>query len=194
MKKDKQKIILLVLIGLWWVGISAYENGYLDFIKFNWHAKPKIEKIGEQVEKTFCTGPDEKIVKITRVVDGDTYNILLADEEDTVRLVGINTPEKKGPYRQEECYGKEATQYAQKWLNQEACFVPDGGPVERDKYNRLLGYLVLRDRGDIGEDLIKNGFGKVYIFHGRDFKNKKKYQQNQEEAKKDVLGIWKVCP
>src|SRR3990172_5965681 len=46
---------------------------------------------------------------VTKVVDGDTFNLLLNDKTETVRLIGIDTPETKAPNKPVECFGQEAT-------------------------------------------------------------------------------------
>ena len=45
---------------------------------------------------------------VVRVIDGDTITVTIDDQEETVRYIGIDTPE---PYRDGEpaCYSKEAT-------------------------------------------------------------------------------------
>lgn len=70
----------------------------------------------------------------TRVVDGNT--IILSNGE-TVRLLGVDTPETKHPRKPVEYYGKEASAFTKKMV--------EGRPVrltydwqDRDKYGRLL--------------------------------------------------------
>jgi len=38
---------------------------------------------------------------VTRVVDGDTIHVNISGKDEIVRMLGINTPEKKKPYYQE---------------------------------------------------------------------------------------------
>jgi len=53
-----------------------------------------------------CINP--KTLRCTKVIDGDT--IVLSNGE-TVRLIGVDTPETKHPSKPVEYYGKEATAF-----------------------------------------------------------------------------------
>ena len=55
-------------------------------------------------------------VTVTRVVDGDTIQVELDGRDTTIRIIGIDTPEMDGPYTQEECFGREASAYAEQAL------------------------------------------------------------------------------
>ena len=46
---------------------------------------------------------------VTKVVDGDTIIVQIGDQLETVRLLGIDTPEKSGGPRPAECFGAEAS-------------------------------------------------------------------------------------
>ena len=53
---------------------------------------------------------------VTRIVDGDTIHVDLDGRDTTIRIIGIDTPEKDGPYTDEECFGQEATRYTEQAL------------------------------------------------------------------------------
>ncbi len=59
-------------------------------------------------------GSNEKIpATVIRVIDGDTIQVDMSGTIDTVRILGIDTPEKyitRTGYT--ECYGEEASKYA----------------------------------------------------------------------------------
>src|SRR5689334_15668381 len=46
---------------------------------------------------------------VSKVVDGDTINVLINNQPFTVRFVGIDTPETVDPRRPVGCFGKEAS-------------------------------------------------------------------------------------
>ena len=53
---------------------------------------------------------------VLKVVDGDTIHIDIDGKKETVRLIGINTPETVDPRRPVECFGKEASNKASEIL------------------------------------------------------------------------------
>jgi micrococcal nuclease len=74
-------------------------------------------------------------------VDGDTVVVELATSTETVRLVGVDTPETVAPGRPVECFGPEAAAHL-------ATLLPPGTEVRltrdvepRDRYDRLLAYV-----------------------------------------------------
>src|SRR5918997_1393831 len=52
---------------------------------------------------------EERRGRIVDVVDGDTVKVRLGGEVETVRLLGIDTPETRRPGAPVECGGPEAT-------------------------------------------------------------------------------------
>ncbi|HVF33276.1 MAG TPA: thermonuclease family protein [Acidimicrobiales bacterium] len=93
------------------------------------------------------TGPGEATVD--GVVDGDTVRVRLPGRSGTesVRLIGVDTPETAGPGGLRECFGKEASART-------AQLLPEGTEVRlvrdveaRDRYGRLLAYVYRRPDG-----------------------------------------------
>ena len=77
---------------------------------------------------------------MTRIVDGDTIHVDLDGRDTTIRIIGIDTPEKDGPYTDEECFGQEATRYTERSLagrDVELEFDVD----RTDRYDRTLAYV-----------------------------------------------------
>ena len=50
--------------------------------------------------------------RVVEVVDGDTIVVAIDGREESVRLIGIDTPETKHPRKPIECYGPEASEFA----------------------------------------------------------------------------------
>ena len=97
--------------------------------------------------------------KVVRVYDGDTITILNAGKKQSIRLVGIDTPEKsrkKGEPGQP--YSQKATKYlAGLVLNQEVSIESYGN----DRYGRVLGVVYL-GQTNINLELVRNGYVEVY--------------------------------
>ncbi|ADI15499.1 thermonuclease family protein [Truepera radiovictrix] len=106
---------------------------------------------GPQVEGLM--GPAE----VVRVSDGDTVRISLDGQEENVRLIGVDTPEKhrgakltrdaeSSPLSADEiqALGEQASAFTERLLAGGEVYVQPG-TRERDRYGRLLAYLYVRD-------------------------------------------------
>lgn len=99
--------------------------------------------------------------EVGTVIDGDTF---ITREGQHVRLLGINTPEKKRDANPAEEGAYEATNYAKSLL-------PKGTPVtlkfdenDRDRYGRLLAHVYLNDGTWVNKKLVEEGYAHVYSF------------------------------
>ena len=90
MKTYKIKIILITLIVLT-CSLGAY------FSTPTTTYKKKIPKIDQKEQ-----------YQVTKVLDGDTFQIKIKKEIVTVRMIGIDTPETVDPRKIVQCFGKQA--------------------------------------------------------------------------------------
>ena len=97
----------------------------------------------------------QEIIELIKVVDGDTIIVKINGEEKSVRLIGIDTPEK------DECFEKEATKKAKELMeNKKIKLEADSSQDDNDKYGRLLRYIYLEDGTFVNEKLVEEGFGR----------------------------------
>jgi micrococcal nuclease len=87
-------------------------------------------------------GPTEAVALVTRVVDGDTFEARVGGEEEDVRLIGVDTPETVKPGAPVECFGPQASGFAQRLLEGRRLRLVFG-EERRDPYDRLLAYAYL---------------------------------------------------
>jgi len=112
---------------------------------------------------------------VTRVIDGDT----IETDIGTIRLLGINTPER-GNYLYE-----EAKQYLMKIENQSIEVLRDF--ENKDKYDRKLRYVFFE--GDIlNIHLVEQGLAIAYMTD--DLKYKEKLLRAEGYAKEKEIGLW----
>jgi len=114
----------------------------------------------------------KQMVKIMRVVDGDTVDIAMANAHGEIykyriRLYGIDTPEKKplksNPEREQEIIAaKAASQAMQDKLNENQLYVTVQ-LYKPDKYGRLLGTFYDRDGKDINQWMVEQGYATPYF-------------------------------
>ena len=80
---------------------------------------------------------------VIKVVDGDTIKILYEGVEETVRLIGIDTPETVHPNKPVECFGQEASERMKELVEGKGVNIMfDKTQGMRDKYGRLLLYVL----------------------------------------------------
>lgn len=95
-------------------------------------------------------------VHVDRIIDGDT----IESNKTSIRLLGINTPER-GEYFYEEA--KEFLE--QEILNKTVAL--KYGKERYDKYQRVLAYVFL-DNTNINLLLVENGLANIYFPSGKD--------------------------
>ncbi len=130
------------------------------------------------------------LYEVVEVIDGDTIGVNLGGEVETVRLIGIDTPEIASPYNpKEDCFGQEAAQYARELLEKQSVYlIKDPMQSNRDKYNRLLRYVFLEDGTLINAKLIKDGYAFNYIYEP--FQFMKQFDYLEKQAKENRTGLW----
>jgi len=123
---------------------------------------------------------------VSNVIDGDTVRI---SEEQRVRLIGIDSPEKG------ECYYHTSTQ-ALKELIENKIVKLEKDITDKDDYGRLLRYIVLLSKeGDdilVNDYLVRKGFAKTFAV-SPDTKYRDLLSSAQQEAYKNKLGMWGEC-
>jgi endonuclease YncB( thermonuclease family) len=97
--------------------------------------------------------------KVTRVVDGDTLIARIGPRSERVRLIGIDTPEIGA------CFSQDAKSAAQRLVGGRTIrLLGDRTQTRRDRYNRLLAYVLRTNGLDLGRQLLLGGYGSVYVF------------------------------
>lgn len=115
---------------------------------------------------------------VTRVIDGDT--IVLEDDE-RVRLLGIDTPER-GEY-----YFEEAKEKLKEMVDNKTVLL-EKDKEERDKYSRLLRYVWL-DEILTSLELVREGYARTFMLEQGD-KYYEELTAAELEAIESRLGIW----
>ena len=103
---------------------------------------------------------EEEIAQVTRVIDGDTIDVLLNGETVRIRYLQINTPERDQP-----CFRESTQANAELVAGQTVRLVPDVELV--DPFGRLLRYVYV---GDIMVEraLVEGGFAEVVLYPPND--------------------------
>lgn len=133
-----------------------------------------------------------EFVPVMRVIDGDTLVVEIDGVEETIRIIGINTPETVAPRKPVECFGQEASAKARNLLEgKEVRLEADSTQNERDKYGRLLRYVFLSDGSDFGKTMIFEGYAYEYTYQ-TPYVYQEEYKQAQTDARSAQRGLWAV--
>jgi micrococcal nuclease len=127
---------------------------------------------------------------ITKITDGDTIHIMMNGQDETVRLIGINTPETVDPRRPVECFGKEASTRMQEITKGKIVRLEyDETQYTRDTYGRLLAYIYLEDGQMLNRKMIAEGYAYEYTYM-TPYKYQKEFRQLQSFAQSSKRGLW----
>jgi micrococcal nuclease len=127
---------------------------------------------------------------VVGVVDGDTIDVARGDDTDTVRLLGVDTPETHHPTQPVECFGPEATAYTDQHLRGRA--VQLEADIEgRDRYGRRLAYVVV-DGERFNDELLRRGFARLLVIEPN-HAHARTMLREELEAKRAGRGLWGEC-
>jgi micrococcal nuclease len=125
--------------------------------------------------------------RVTKVTDGDTIHL---GSLGPVRLIGIDTPEV---YRGEECFGREASAFAERLLPPGTRVRYRVGVDERDRYGRLLAYVWLPDGRMVNRVMVEQGYAQqLTIPPNVEFADV--FRRAARAARGAGLGLWRACP
>ncbi len=144
----------------------------------------------------------QQTTTVVRVVDGDTLKIRYWGKEESIRLIGIDTPEsrvnkkaKRDAKRSGEdiktitSMGKKATEYVKSLVKPGDLITIEFDAQERDRYRRLLGYVYLSNGKMLNEEIVKAGYANVMTIPPN-VKYQDRFLRAYQEARKNKRGLW----
>ena len=134
------------------------------------------------------TDPTPRVVE---VIDGDTITVEVAGAVDTVRLIGIDTPEVDGGFRPAECYGEHASARLRQLLVPGDLIRLELDVETRDRFGRLLAY-VHSDDGFVNELLVREGYAAAFPFEPN-VTLADRFAAAEAHARAFDLGLWGEC-
>lgn len=118
------------------------------------------------------TFSDYEYDNVTRIIDGDTIETL--NHSETIRLLGINCPEKG------EKYSNDAKEFIENMIFHKQVKIVG---QEKDRYSRTLAYIYLNNK-NVNLELVKNGLANAY-FPSRNYDADVYYNE--------FIRAWKDC-
>jgi micrococcal nuclease len=128
--------------------------------------------------------------RVARVVDGDTIVIRIARDDETVRYIGVDTPESVKPNTPVECFAKQAARFNRDLV--------DGRTVvltfdreRRDRYGRLLAYVDVGGRS-VNAALISGGYARTLAIEPNTSRAGR-LSLLEDRAQAQGRGLWSAC-
>ena len=157
--------------------------------------QPKTQNLTNQAKiiESLPATQSAELVKVVKVIDGDTIKL---ETGETVRYIGIDTPETKHPKKKLQCFGKEAMEKNKELV--EGKFVKLEKDIsDTDRYWRLLRYVYLPTDSTpsgifINDYLVREGFAHVSTFPP-DVKYSDHFTNLEYQARVNNLGLWNKC-
>jgi len=115
--------------------------------------------------------------KVVAIKDGDTIELLRNGQTITVRLYGVDSPEKT------QDFGQRAKQFTS-----DLAFGKTVRLIEhnKDRYGRTVGTIILPDGRNLNEELVSNGFA----WHYKDYSKDVKLANLEADARRFKRGLW----
>lgn len=145
----------------------------------------------------------QQTAKVVRVIDGDTIKVIYGGIEQSVRLIGIDTPESRANNKANKdamrsgqdvstitAMGKQATEYVKSMVKKGDTLRLEFDVARTDKYNRLLAYVYLPDGRMLNEEIIRNGYASILTVPPN-VRYQSKFLSAYREARQNSRGLWR---
>lgn len=127
---------------------------------------------------------------VVKAIDGDTIDVRIGARTDTVRLLGVDTPETHHPTKPVQCFGPEAAAFTARELTGRTVRLEDDVET-RDIYDRRLAYVYVDGRR-FNDELLKRGYARLLVIppngaHARTM------LAEELAARRAGRGLWGAC-
>ena len=132
---------------------------------------------------------------VIKVIEGDTLWVYYGGQREKVRLIGIDTPESKVNTKAKRdaemtgqdietitSMGKRSTKYVSSLVKPGHKVTIEFDVEQRDRYDRLLGYVYLSNGKMLNEEIVKAGYANV--------KYQDRFLRAYKQARKKERGLW----
>ncbi|HSX28878.1 MAG TPA: thermonuclease family protein [Candidatus Saccharimonadales bacterium] len=132
------------------------------------------------------------LYQVDHAVDGDTIVVKSGDKTETVRFIGVDTPEEKDRRKPVQCYAQQAADFTKQQVeNHQVRLEADSQGDNRDRYGRMLRYVYLSDGTLLNKKLVEDGYG--FAMTGFPFSKMSEFQAAGQQAQAQRKGAWGSC-
>ncbi|MBP9738809.1 thermonuclease family protein [Candidatus Saccharibacteria bacterium] len=130
--------------------------------------------------------------RVVKFDDGDTIAVNMEGRTETIRFIGVDTPETHDPRKPVQCYGKTASAFTKKTIGtQNVRLEADPESGNRDRYNRLLRFVYLPDGTLLNQKLVAEGYG--FAITGFPHTKMAQFVDAEKIAIDEKRGLWGSC-
>jgi micrococcal nuclease len=127
---------------------------------------------------------------VVDVLDGDTIVVQRDGSRETIRMLGVDTPETHHPTKPVECYGPEASAYTArrllgKWVRLER------DVDTHDDFGRRLAYVYV-DGERYDDELLRLGYARLLVIEPNRLYARTLLDE-ELAAKRRGVGLWGEC-
>lgn len=140
---------------------------------------------------------------VARIVDGDTIKVNYKGRGESVRLVGVDTPESKANKKAKKdaertrrdvstitAMGKAAANFTGSLVKPGDKVLVEFDVRVRDKYGRLLAYIYLPDGKMLNEEIVRAGYATIMTYPPN-VKYEERFLKAYREARDSKRGLWR---
>jgi micrococcal nuclease len=140
-----------------------------------------------------AVSPGQRVsARVVRVVDGDTVHVQAGTSAETVRYIGVDTPESVKPDTPVQCYAKAASHRNEALVAGRAVTLVVGAEP-RDRYGRLLAYVYRAGDGAfVNAELVRGGFARTLTIPPND-RYAPRFSDLAAVARRARRGLWGRC-
>ena len=144
---------------------------------------------------------ENEIVKV--VVDGDTIYVVYKNHEESIRLIGIDTPESSAnekalkdaerthnSVQKITTMGKQAAKYVRTLVKKGDKISIEFDVQKRDEYGRMLCYVHLSDGTMLNERIIRAGYARL-MTHPPNVRYRDIFSRAYKEARENRRGLFR---
>lgn len=137
-------------------------------------------------------GPVVTNARVARVTDGDTIHVERNGHDETIRLIGIDTPETKKPNHPVECFGPEASARLTALLPVGTAVRLERDAEARDTYDRTLAYVYRDDGLFVNLAMVADGYAGTLAI-APNVAHAPELGDAARAARGQGTGLWGAC-
>jgi micrococcal nuclease len=132
------------------------------------------------------------LYQVTKFDDGDTIQVDMEGKKETIRFIGVDTPETHDPRKPIQCFGKAAAAFTKNLIGENRVRLEaDPTNSNRDRYQRLLRYVYLPNGTLVNKKIIAEGYGFALVSFP--FQKMEEFKAVQVTAREQNKGLWGGC-
>jgi micrococcal nuclease len=131
-------------------------------------------------------------IYVADVLDGDTIRVDLGGEVKTVKIIGLNAPDRVTTKKAAQCFNLQAYKQAKKLLlGKKVTLEEDITQGDENKDGQLLRHVYLTGGISFAKLMIRDGYGRA-LNPKKPYFNQKTYLKSEKEAILAKRGLWAV--